>query len=65
MTLFLAYAPVVSNVKAFQPKKKNNNKKEGKGKDEPDTLQPKLQQRCVPRFGFLAMFTTSLQTLTS
>jgi len=42
MTVFLAYAPVGRNAKAFQPKKNNNRRKGRKGKDEPDTLDPSV-----------------------
>jgi hypothetical protein len=42
MTVFLAYAPVGRNAKAFQPKKNNDRKKGRKGKDEPDTLDPSV-----------------------
>jgi hypothetical protein len=42
MTVFLAYAPVGRNAKAFQPKKNNDRRKGRKGKDEPDTLDPSV-----------------------
>ena len=47
MTVFLAYAPVGHNVRAFQPKK-NNDKKEGKkGKDGQENLQPSVYPTMV------------------
>jgi hypothetical protein len=42
MTVFLAYAPVGRNAKAFQPKKNNDRRKGRKGKDELDTLDPSV-----------------------
>ena len=42
MTVFLAYAPVGRNAKAFQPKKNNDRRKGRKGKDEPETLDPSV-----------------------
>jgi hypothetical protein len=47
MTVFLAYAPVGRNVKAFQPKKNNDKRKGRKGKDEPDTLDPSVYPTMV------------------
>jgi hypothetical protein len=47
MTVFLAYAPVGRNAKAFQPKKNNNRKKGRKGKDEPDSLDPSVYPTMV------------------
>ena len=47
MTVFLAYALVRSNAKAFQPKKNNDRKKGQKGKDEPDTLNPSVYPTMV------------------
>ncbi len=47
MTVFLAYAPVGRNMKAFQPKRNNNRKKGRKGKDEPDTLNPSIYPTMV------------------
>ena len=47
MTVFLAYAPVGRNTKAFQPKRNNNKKKGRKGKDEPDTLDPSVYPTMV------------------
>ena len=47
MTVFLAYAPVGRNAKAFQPKKNNNRRKGRKGKDEPDTLDPSVYPMMV------------------
>ena len=38
MMVFLAYALVRRNAKAFQPKKNNDRRKGRKGKDEPDTI---------------------------
>ena len=40
MMVFLAYASVGRNAKAFQSKKNNDRRKGRKGKDEPDTLNP-------------------------
>ena len=42
MTVFLAYAPVGRNTKAFQPKKNNDKKKGRKGKGEPNNLDPSV-----------------------
>ncbi len=47
MTVFLAYAPVGRNAKAFQPKKNNNRRKGRKGKDEPDTFDPSVYPTIV------------------
>ncbi len=47
MTVFLAYAPVGHNTKAFQLKKNNNRAKGRKGKDEPDTLDPSVYPTMV------------------
>ena len=47
MTVFLAYAPVGRNAKAFQPKKNNDRKKGWKGKDEPATLDPSVYPTMV------------------
>jgi hypothetical protein len=47
MTVFLAYAPVGRNAKAFQPKKNNDRRKGRKGKDEPDTLDPSVYPTMV------------------
>jgi hypothetical protein len=47
MTIFLAYALVGRNAKAFQPKKNTNKKKGHKGKDEPDTLNPSIYPTMV------------------
>ncbi len=47
MTVFLAYAPVGRNAKAFQPKRNNNRKKGRKGKDEPNTLDPSVYPTMV------------------
>jgi len=47
MTLFLAYAPVGRNTKAFQPKKNTDMKKGKKGKDEPSTLEPSVYPTMV------------------
>ncbi len=47
MTVFLAYAPVGRNTKAFQPKRNINKKKGRKGKDEPDTLDPSIYPTMV------------------
>jgi hypothetical protein len=47
MTVFLAYAPVGRNAKAFQPKRNNNKTKGRKGKDEPDTLNPSIYPTMV------------------
>jgi hypothetical protein len=47
MTVFLAYAPVGRNAKAFQPKKNNDRKKGRKGKDEPATLDPSIYPTMV------------------
>jgi len=47
MTIFLAYAPVGRNAKAFQPKKNNDRRKGRKGKDEPDTLDPSVYPTMV------------------
>jgi hypothetical protein len=47
MTVFLAYAPVGHNAKAFQPKKKNDRRKGRKGKDEPDTLDHSVNPTMV------------------
>ncbi len=47
MTVFLAYAPVGRNAKAFQPKRNNNKMKGRKGKDEPDTLDPSVYPTMV------------------
>ena len=42
ITVFLAYAPVGRNAKAFQPKKNNNKKKGKKVKDEHENLEPSV-----------------------
>jgi hypothetical protein len=47
MTVFLAYAPVGRNAKAFQPKRNTNKKKGCKGKDEPNTLDPSVYPTMV------------------
>ena len=47
MLVFLAYAPVGRNAKAFQPKKNNDRRKGRKGKDEPDTLNPSVYPTMV------------------
>ncbi len=47
MTVFLAYAPVGNNAKAFQPKKNNDKRKGRKGKDEPETLDPSVYPTMV------------------
>jgi hypothetical protein len=47
MTVFLAHAPVGRNAKAFQPKKNNDRRKDRKGKDEPDTLDPSVYPTMV------------------
>ena len=47
MTVFLAYAPVGRNAKAFQPKKNNDRRKGRRGKDEPDTLDPSVYPTMV------------------
>jgi len=47
MTVFLAYALVRRNAKAFQPKKNNDRRKGRKGKDEPDTLDPSVYPTVV------------------
>jgi hypothetical protein len=47
MTVFLAYAPVGHNAKAFQPKKNNDSRKGRKGKDEPDTFDPSVYPTMV------------------
>ena len=47
MTLFLAYAPVGRNTKAFQTKKNTNMKKGKKGKDEPSNLEPSVYPTMV------------------
>jgi hypothetical protein len=47
MTIFLAYAPVGRNAKAFQPKRNTNKKKGRKGKDEPNTLNPSVYPTMV------------------
>jgi hypothetical protein len=47
MTVFLAYAPVGRNTKAFQPKKNNDRRKGRKGKNEPDTLNPSVYPTMV------------------
>ena len=47
MTVFLAYAPVGRNAKAFQPKKNNAKRTGRKGKDEPDTLDPSVYPTMV------------------
>jgi hypothetical protein len=47
MTVFLAYAPVGRNMKAFQSKKNNNRAKGRKGKDEPNTLDPRVYPTMV------------------
>jgi hypothetical protein len=47
MTVFLAYAPVGRNAKAFQPKKNNDKRKGRKGKDEPETLDPSVYPTMV------------------
>ncbi len=47
MTVFLVYAPVGRNTKAFQSKKNNNRNKGRKGKDEPDTLNPSVYPTMV------------------
>ncbi len=47
MTVFLVYAPVGRNAKAFQPKKNNDRKKGWKGKDDPDTLDPSVYPTMV------------------
>ncbi len=47
MTVFLAYAPVGRNTKAFQLKRNTNKKKGCKGKDEPDTLNPSIYPTMV------------------
>ena len=47
MTVFVAYAPVGRNAKAFQPKKNNDRRKDRKGKDEPDTLDPSVYPTMV------------------
>ena len=46
-TVFLAYTPVRRNAKAFQPKKNDDRRKGRKGKDEPDTLNPRLYPSMV------------------
>jgi len=47
MTVFLSYASVGRNAKAFQPKKYNDRRKGRKGKDEPDTLDPSVYPTMV------------------
>ena len=47
MTVFLAYAPVGRNAKAFEPKKNNNRRKGRKGKDETNTLNPSIYPKMV------------------
>ena len=47
MTVFLAYAPVGRNGKAFQPKKNKDRRKGRKGKDEPETLNPSVYPTMV------------------
>ncbi len=47
MTVFLAYALVGRNAKAFQPKRNNNKTKGRKGKDEPDTLNASVYPTMV------------------
>ncbi len=47
MTIFLAYAPVGGNAKAFQPKRNTNKKKGRKGKNEPNTLDPSIYPTMV------------------
>jgi hypothetical protein len=47
MTVFLAYAPVGRNTRAFQPKKNNVKKKGKKGKDDPDNLEPSVYPTMV------------------
>jgi hypothetical protein len=47
MNVFLAYALVGRNAKAFQPKRNTNKKKGRKGKDEPDTLDPSVYPTMV------------------
>jgi hypothetical protein len=47
MTVFLAYALVGCNAKAFQPKRNTNKKKGRKGKDEPDTLDTSIYPTMV------------------
>ena len=47
MTVFLAYAPVGRNTRAFQPKKNNDKKKGRKGKDDPDNLDPSVYPTMV------------------
>jgi hypothetical protein len=47
MTVFLAYAPVGRNAKAFQPNKNSDRRKGRKGKDEPDTLDPSVYPTMV------------------
>jgi hypothetical protein len=47
MTVFLVYAPVERNMKAFQSKKNNNRTKGRKGKDEPNTLDPSVYPTMV------------------
>jgi hypothetical protein len=47
MTMFLAYAPVGSNVNAFKPKKNNTKKQGRKGKDKPDTIDPSVYPTLV------------------
>jgi hypothetical protein len=47
MTVFLAYAPVGRNARAFQPKRNNDKKKSRRSKDEPDTLDPSVYPTMV------------------
>jgi hypothetical protein len=47
MTVFLAYAPVGRNTKAFQPKKNTDKRKGKKGKDEPSNLEPSVYPTMV------------------
>jgi hypothetical protein len=47
MTIFLAYAPVGHNAKAFLPKRNTNKKKGHKGKDEHNTLNPSIYPTMV------------------
>jgi hypothetical protein len=47
MTVFLAYAPVGCNTKAFQAKKIVDKRKGKKGKDEPSTIEPSVYPTMV------------------
>jgi hypothetical protein len=47
MTIFLAYAPIGKNQNAFKPKKNNNKKKGGRGKDKPELLDPSVYPTLV------------------